>query len=51
MKTLVSTRGALMPLGLLHERLRCPKCGNRTIAVVFDVPNEPNAKRAAERSL
>jgi hypothetical protein len=46
MKTLVWTRGELMPLELLHDRLRCPKCGNRKVQVFFDIPNQPAQKRA-----
>ena len=45
MKTLIWTRGELMPLDLLRERLRCPKCGNRKIHVYFEVPNIPTANR------
>ena len=45
MKTLVWTRGDI-PLGLLRLRLKCPKCGNRDIAVFFDVPNLPQVARA-----
>jgi hypothetical protein len=45
--TLVWTRGAEMPLEILQERLRCPKCGNRKIVVYFDVPNQPQSARVA----
>ena len=47
MKTLIWTPGELMPLDLLWERLRCPKCGNRKIHVYFEVPNIPKAMRRA----
>jgi hypothetical protein len=47
MKTLVWTRGERMPLELLRERLRCPKCGRTNVLVFFEVPNQPKAKRAA----
>jgi hypothetical protein len=49
MKTLVWTRGEAMPLDKLAGRLKCPRCGNRRIQVVFDVPNQPSAKRAISR--
>jgi len=38
-ETLVCTRGRAFPLALLRERLRCPRCGSREIAVVFDPPS------------
>jgi hypothetical protein len=47
MKTLVWTRGEAFPLDQLASRLKCPRCGNRNIQVVFDVPNQP--RRAAAR--
>jgi hypothetical protein len=40
------SRGERMPLELLRERLRCPKCGRTNVLVFFEVPNQPNAKRA-----
>ncbi len=36
MKTLVWTRGRDMPLTLLAERLRCPRCGSRRVRLFFD---------------
>jgi hypothetical protein len=50
MKTLVWTRGELMPLDQLASRLKCPKCGRMNVQVIFEVPGEPNARtaRAAE---
>jgi hypothetical protein len=48
MKTLVWTRGDPFPLDQLGSRLKCPRCGNRNIQVVFDVPNQPSA-RAVEQ--
>jgi predicted RNA-binding Zn-ribbon protein involved in translation (DUF1610 family) len=47
MKTLVWTRGDRFPLDQLAVRLKCPRCGNRNIQVMFDLPNQPRA-RAAE---
>jgi len=43
--TLVWTRGAGFPLSSLETRLKCPMCGSRHVAVIFDVPSEPVAKR------
>jgi hypothetical protein len=34
---LVWTRGERMPLELLRERLRCPKCGRTNVLVFFEV--------------
>jgi DNA-directed RNA polymerase subunit RPC12/RpoP len=42
METLVCTRGRDFPLSWLQERLRCPRCGSRRVAVMF----EPPANRA-----
>lgn len=38
-ETLVITRGRDFPLARLADRLRCPRCGCRRIAVVFDPPS------------
>jgi hypothetical protein len=46
MPTLVWTRGEMMALDLLSQRLRCPVCGNRNIQVFFEVPNQPKAQPA-----
>lgn len=35
LETLVCTRGRAFPLGRLAERLRCPRCGCRRVAVMF----------------
>ncbi len=32
------TRGRDFPLSLLAERLRCPRCGSRRVAVIYDPP-------------
>lgn len=40
MQTLVCTRGRDFPLARLAERLRCPRCGYRHVAVMFDPPRE-----------
>jgi predicted RNA-binding Zn-ribbon protein involved in translation (DUF1610 family) len=46
MKTLVWTRGESFPLDQLAARLKCPRCGNRNIQVVFELPNQPKARAA-----
>jgi hypothetical protein len=45
--SLIWTRGAAFPLASLESRLKCPLCGSRRVAVVFDVPSEPAAMRIA----
>lgn len=35
MVTLVATRGRDFPLARIAERLRCPRCGSRRVAVMF----------------
>ena len=47
METLVCTRGRDFPLARLAERLRCPRCGRRRVAVVFDPP--PSSEVVAGR--
>jgi hypothetical protein len=49
MKSLVWTRGDAFPLDQLCTRLKCPRCGNRNIQLVFDVPNQPHARKAGTR--
>jgi hypothetical protein len=44
MATLVWTRGSKFPLDQLHDRLKCPKCGERRVKVYFEVPGEPKAR-------
>jgi hypothetical protein len=46
MKTLIWTRGESMPIEVLKERMRCPKCGGRNVRVWFEVPNQ--TKRAVK---
>jgi hypothetical protein len=48
MATLVATRGRDFPLARLAQRLRCPRCGCRDIAVLFSPHTTLNA--AAVRS-
>jgi hypothetical protein len=45
MKTLVWTRGDQFPLDQLETRLKCPRCGQRRVTVVFEIPNQPRAVR------
>jgi hypothetical protein len=44
-ETLVCTRGRAFPLSHLESRLRCPRCGNWRMVVIF----EPPAIRATAR--
>ncbi len=46
LETLIWTRGAEFPVSMLAERLKCPRCGSRRVALLFDLPEEPTAKRA-----
>jgi hypothetical protein len=46
MQTLVWTRGRALALECLHKRLKCPKCGDRKVKVLFEPPNVPNQNRA-----
>lgn len=39
--TLVWTRGADFPIARLESRLKCPHCGSRRVAIIFDVPRQP----------
>jgi hypothetical protein len=48
--TLVWTRGAAFPIGSLESRLKCPLCGSRCVAVIFDLPKVPVANRIAGMS-
>ena len=47
MATLVCIRGRAFPLARLAERLRCPHCGSRHVAVLFDPPAQPRRAMAA----
>ena len=48
LNTLVWTRGMAFPI-TLENRLKCPLCGSRRIALIFDLPKEPNTMRIAAR--
>ena|SRR5690242_4928945 len=45
METLVCTRGRDFPLARLAQRLRCPRCGCREMAVAFVAPGSATAVR------
>lgn len=41
LRALLWTRGRDFPLELLKERLRCPRCGSRSVKVAWTVPGNP----------
>lgn len=43
--TLVWTRGNL-PLHVFEKKLRCPRCGNMRIQVLYEIPNQPKQNTA-----
>jgi hypothetical protein len=47
LETLVCTRGRDFPLARIAERLRCPRCGCRQIAVLFSPPRTYGVSAAA----
>jgi hypothetical protein len=46
LQTLVWTRGAAFPISMLVGRLKCPRCGSRRIALMFNLPGHSDIKRA-----
>jgi len=46
MATLVATRGRDFPLARIGERLRCPRCGSRKVAVMFSAPSSSGRRTA-----
>jgi hypothetical protein len=44
--TLVATRGRDFPVGRLHERLRCPRCGSRRVRLLIGLPGNASAAKA-----
>jgi len=46
MASLVWTRGRDMPLTMIGDRLRCPRCGSRRVRVFFDPPLNRNRQVA-----
>lgn len=47
--TLVTTRGRDFPLARLAQRLRCPRCGCRDVAVLFSPNMTVNAVAVRKR--
>jgi hypothetical protein len=45
LNALIWTRGAAFPISMLAERLKCPRCWSRRVALMFSLPGEPIAKR------
>jgi hypothetical protein len=41
MSTLIWTRGKNFPIALLASRLKCPRCGSRSVSLLFHTPKEP----------
>src|SRR5262245_58575415 len=50
MQTLVATRGRDFPIARIAERLRCPRCGCRRVAVMFGPPSSSGVNFAVARS-
>lgn len=48
MATLVATRGRDFPLARVAERLRCPTCGSRRVAVIFIPPIDRDRRTVAQ---
>jgi len=46
LESLIWTRGAEFPVSMLSERLKCPRCGSRKVALLFNLPATPTAQRA-----
>ena len=46
-QTLVCTRGRDFPLARIAERLRCPRCGCRRVAVMFGPPKNYGVRAVA----
>jgi hypothetical protein len=47
LQTLVATRGRDFPLVNLADRLRCPRCGCRRVAVMFSSPGTSHSVAAS----
>lgn len=41
--TLIATRGLAFPVALLQSRLKCPRCGDRRVLVMFLGDRKPGA--------
>lgn len=46
-KTLIWTRGERFPREKLDTRLRCPRCGQMSVQVMWTVPNQPKKDAAS----
>ncbi|MBX4868158.1 hypothetical protein HJA85_14480 [Rhizobium bangladeshense] len=42
--TLVATRGRDFPLAMLSQRMRCPVCGSRRVAIAYLPKSAPRAE-------
>ena len=51
LETLIWTRGGAFPISMLSERLKCPRCGSRHVALMFNLPGHSDAKRAKAGAL
>lgn len=49
MQTLVWTRGRALALDCVAKRLKCPKCGDRMVQVMFEPPTIPTRNAVALR--
>jgi hypothetical protein len=47
LQTLVWPRGERFPRDQLESRLRCPRCGQMRVQVVWTIPNQPKRNAAA----
>ncbi len=45
LESLVWTRGAAFPVSGLATHLKCPRCGSRRVALLYDLPSQPMAAR------
>ncbi|WP_221151610.1 hypothetical protein [Rhizobium binae] len=48
--TLVATRGRDFPLSMLSQRMRCPVCGSRRVAIAYLPEAEPPRLMTMARS-
>jgi hypothetical protein len=46
LQSLIWTRGERFPRDQLESRLRCPRCGQMRVQVLWDVPNQPKRNAA-----
>ncbi|ANL40413.1 MULTISPECIES: hypothetical protein [Rhizobium] len=48
--TLVATRGRDFPLAMLSQRMRCPVCGSRRVAIAYLPKDTPRAMTMARNA-